>query len=305
MTRDIPFIKMEGCGNDYVYIDLLSGRGPVGGVRDLGDLPQLARWISDRHFGVGGDGLILIHPSDRADARMQMFNADGSEGEMCGNGIRCLARYLHDEGFARRSSLRVETGAGLKDLELRVVAGEVHSVRVDMGCPVLERAAIPMLGPPGRVILEPLEVDGRFLEITALSMGNPHCVLFVPEVARAPVATLGTAIENHPAFPRRTNVEFVQVIGEGEVAQRTWERGSGETLACGTGASAVCVAGVLAGRTQRSILNHLAGGDLRINWNADGHVLIEGPAREVFRGVWRPPAPSVRGAGAGNDPAVP
>src|SRR5512140_89574 len=255
---NIPFIKMEGCGNDYVYIDLLSGRGPQ--ERDLGaDLPGLARAMSDRHFGIGGDGLILIRPSHEADARMQMFNADGSEGEMCGNGIRCIARFLHDEGICRRSPLTIETGAGVLTLELNISDGRVETVRVDMGAPRLDRAEIPMAGPPGRVVNERFEIDGHVLGITAVSMGNPHAVIYVPDVSSFPVAALGPMIEKHPAFPRRTNVEFVQVIGSGEVRQRTWERGSGETLACGTGASAVCVAGVLSGRTGKTILDHLNG----------------------------------------------
>lgn len=282
---DIPFIKMEGCGNDYVYIDLISGNGPPESA--LGNLPELARRMSDRHYGIGSDGLILIRPSKSGDARMQMFNADGSESEMCGNGIRCVARFLHDEGVSRRSPVRIETGAGVLTLEIAATGGVVASVRVDMGMPEFDRARIPMSGPPGRVVGERLEVGGQTVEITAVSMGNPHCVLFVADVARAPVSELGSLIENHPLFPNRTNVEFVEVVSPAEVRQRTWERGSGETLACGTGASAVCVAGVLNGKTERNVLIHLKGGDLSLEWGADDHVFMRGPAREVFRGIWR------------------
>lgn len=282
-----PFVKMEGIGNDYVFIDLLPGRGSD--PSRLGDLAALARSVSDRHYGVGADGIILIRASDVAHARMQMFNADGSESEMCGNGIRCVARYLFDEGVVRANPMQLETGAGVLTLELLLQAGQVRAVRVDMGHPRLERAEIPMAGAPGRVILEPLEVGGVTVLVTAVSMGNPHAVLYVPDVDAAPVSTLGPLLETHAAFPRRTNVEFVQVLGRGEVRQRTWERGAGETLACGTGASAVCAAGVLTGRTDPRILNHLRGGDLTLEWLAGGSVFMEGPAREVFRGRWRNP----------------
>lgn len=283
----IPFIKMEGAGNDYVYIDILPGRGVP--LASLGNLPDLARALSDRHFGVGSDGLILIGPSERADARMQMFNADGSESEMCGNGIRCVARYLHDEKVVTGTRLTVETGSGVLDLAIELSHGEVAGVRVDMGAPRLERFDIPMRGVPGRVIDEPLELDGHRLHITAVSMGNPHCVVFVPSVDDAPVQTLGPLLETHPLFPERTNIEFVEVLDRGRVRQRTWERGSGETLACGTGASAVCVAGVLTDRTERVIENQLRGGKLHLEWRASGSVLMSGPAREVFRGHWSGP----------------
>jgi len=280
----IPFVKMEGAGNDYIYVDVLPGRGLD--VARLGDLPELARAMSDRHYGIGSDGLILIGPSERADARMRMFNADGSESAMCGNGIRCIARYLADEGIVAGPDLSIETGAGVLRLALRTERGRIVGVRVDMGAPRLERADIPMLGPTGMVVDEPLDIEGGVVKITALSMGNPHCVVYVPSVDEAPVTTLGPELENHPKFPERTNVEFVEVIDEGHVRQRTWERGSGETLACGTGASAVCVAGVLTGRTGRSIENELRGGRLHLEWSEAGAVFMTGPAREVFRGSW-------------------
>lgn len=287
----IPFMKMEGAGNDYVYIDVLPGRGVA--LSLLGDLPDLARRVSDRHMGIGSDGLILIGPSDKADARMQMFNADGSESAMCGNGIRCVARYLHDEGITVGPALRIETGAGVLDLALQLSNGRVDSVSVDMGVPRLERSEIPMRGAPGQVIEESIEVNGRLFHVTAVSMGNPHCVIFVPSIERAPVLTLGPKIERHSLFPERTNVEFVEVLDRGRVRQRTWERGSGETLACGTGASAVCVAGVLTGRTDPVIENQLLGGRLHLEWNPGGSVRMTGPAREVFRGEW--PRPGTTG----------
>jgi diaminopimelate epimerase len=247
----------------------------------------LARRISDRRFGVGGDGLILIRPSQQADARMQMFNADGSEAEMCGNGIRCVAKYVYDHGLCRRDQLRIETGAGVLEVRVETDGGSVRRVQVDMGEPILEPARIPTSLPGTPVVDSPLEIAGRRLNVTCVSMGNPHCVVFVHEATDELVLGLGPQIETAPYFPARVNVEFVEVIGPGEVRQRTWERGSGETWACGTGASAVCVAGVLTGRTDRRIVNHLRGGDLILQWNAaDNHVYMTGPAEEVFHGEW-------------------
>jgi diaminopimelate epimerase len=274
------FTKMHGAGNDYVYVDCFAQAVPA-------DLPELARRISDRRFGVGGDGLILIRPSQQADARMQMFNADGSEAEMCGNGIRCVAKYVYDHGLCRRDPLRIETGAGVLAVRVETEGGLVRRVQVDMGPPVLEASRIPTTLPVSPVVDVPLEVAGRRLNVTCVSMGNPHCVIFVPRATDELVLGLGPQIEASPYFPARVNVEFVEVIGPGEVRQRTWERGSGETWACGTGASAVCVAGVLTGRTERQIVNHLLGGDLLLRWNAtDNHVTMTGPAVEVFQGEW-------------------
>ena len=274
------FTKMHGAGNDYVYVDCFSQDVPD-------ELPELARRISDRRFGVGGDGLILIRPSESADARMQMFNADGSEAEMCGNGIRCVAKYVYDHGLCRRERLRIETGAGVLAVHVQTHDGLVQQVRVDMGSPILEASQIPTKLPGSPVVDVPLEVAGQRWNVTCVSMGNPHCVLFVPEATDELVLGLGPRIETAPEFPARVNVEFVEVIGPGEVRQRTWERGSGETWACGTGASAVCVAGVLTGRTQRRIVNHLRGGDLILQWNdADDRVPMTGPAEEVFQGQW-------------------
>lgn len=275
------FTKMHGIGNDYVYVNCFDEPLPK-------DIPGLARRISDRHFGVGGDGLILICPSDNgADARMRMFNADGSESEMCGNGLRCVAKYVYDHGIKRADTLRLQTGRGILSVQLELKNKLVDRVRVNMGQPILEAAKIPTRlegNPPVNV---PLAVAGRTLPVTCISMGNPHCVTFVEECTDELVLGLGPKIEHAPQFPARVNVEFIEVLSPTEVRQRTWERGSGETLACGTGASAVCVAGVLAGRTERKIVAHLLGGDLELEWNeADGNVYKTGPAVEVFSGVW-------------------
>jgi diaminopimelate epimerase len=274
------FVKMEGCGNDYIYVDCFRQPMPH-------DPAGLSRAISDRHFGVGGDGLILICPSDKADARMRMFNADGSESEMCGNGVRCVAKFVHDHGLVRKPTLRVETGRGVLTLELEVAGGAVRQVRVDMGEPILAAAQIPTTLPGDPPQDVPLEAGGTTLRVTCVSMGNPHCVTFVDEITDAQVLGLGPQVEKHPAFPRRVNAEFVRVNRPDDVTMRVWERGSGETLACGTGACAVAVAGVLTGRTQRRVTAHLPGGDLRLHWSeADNHVYMTGPAVEVFSGDW-------------------
>lgn len=278
----ITFTKMHGAGNDYVYVDCFAHPVP-------NDLPTLAQHIAHRRFGVGGDGLILVMPSDTCDARMRMFNADGSESEMCGNGIRCVAKYVYDHGHCRKDRLRIETGAGPLDIQLHVEGDQAVAATVDMGPPILTPAQIPTTLRSGELPLidVPLDVDGLELNVTCVSMGNPHCVCFVPKATDELVHRVGPLIENHPAFPNRTNVEFVEVLSRGEVRQRTWERGSGETWACGTGASAVCVAGVLTNRTDRTILNHLLGGDLRLQWPAnDAAVLMTGPATEVFSGTY-------------------
>lgn len=274
------FTKMHGAGNDYVYVDGFQEKLPA-------DLPGLARRISDRRFGVGGDGLILILPSDQADARMRMYNADGSEGEMCGNGIRCVAKYVYDHGIARKPELRIETKAGILPLNVTTAGGLVEKVRVNMGPPILAAERIPTTLPGDPVVDAALDVGGRNFRVTSVSMGNPHCVIFVEQATDELVLGCGPKIELDPHFPARVNVEFVEVLGPGEVRQRTWERGSGETWACGTGASAVCVAGVLTGRTSRRIVNHLRGGDLELHWDeADNHVYMTGPAAEVFSGDW-------------------
>jgi diaminopimelate epimerase len=279
------FTKMHGAGNDYVYVDCFSQPAPK-------DIAGLARRVSDRRFGVGGDGLILICPSERADAEMRMYNVDGSYGEMCGNGIRCVAKYLYDHGIARRDKLAIESGGRMLSLELHTSNGTVNQVRVDMGEPVLIPAQIPTtlrsaLGQDQPVVDVPLAAGGREFGATCISMGNPHCVVFVDEPSDEWVLGIGPKIETDAHFPKRVNVEFAKVVSQVELQQRTWERGSGETLACGSGACAVCVAGVLTGRTSRDVKIHLRGGDLSIEWNEpDNHVYMTGPAVEVFSGEW-------------------
>jgi len=275
------FVKMHGAGNDYVYIDCFRETPPQRPA-------ELAPKIADRHFGVGGDGLILVTPSETADARMRMFNADGSEAEMCGNGVRCVAKYVYESGISRNNPLRIETGRGVLVLDLVLENDRVQKVRVNMGEPILNPTEIPTSLAAGldRVTEYPLEVEGRTLTVTCVSMGNPHCVIFVEELTDSLVHGLGPTIERHPAFPHRVNVEFVHVESAGAVRARVWERGSGETLACGTGACAVCVAGVLTGRTDRRLAVRLPGGILEIEWSEQGPVFLTGPAVEVFRGDW-------------------
>lgn len=275
------FTKMQGIGNDYVYVNCFDVPFPK-------DPAELARRIADRHFGVGGDGLILICPSDNgADARMRMFNADGSESEMCGNGLRCVAKYVYDHGIKQSEKLQIQTGRGILAVDLEISGGQAIRARVNMGQPILEGPKIPTKLSGNPPLDAPLSVDGRSLLVTCVSMGNPHCVTYVDQASDDLVRGLGPKIEHHAMFPARVNVEFIEIISPTEVRQRTWERGSGETLACGTGASAVCVAGVLTGRTERRIINHLRGGDLELEWNAaDNCVYKTGPAVEVFSGDW-------------------
>ena len=273
------FTKMHGCGNDYVYVDCFRESVP--------DPAGLARAVADRHCGVGSDGLILIAPAAAADVRMRMFNADGSESAMCGNGIRCVAKYAWDHALARANPMRVQTLAGVKTIQLMIENGLVVAATVDMGEPILEPTLIPVNTPGPRAVDVPLLVGGQALAITCVSMGNPHAVIYVDDVAGVPLETLGPKVERHAAFPQRVNAHWVQVHSADEVTMRTWERGSGVTQACGTGASAVCVAGVLTGRTARKIITHLPGGDLELEWRqADGRVYMTGPATEVFQGDW-------------------
>ena len=274
------FTKMHGAGNDYVYVDCFD--------QEVSEPAALARAISDRHFGVGGDGLILILPSTQAHVRMRMFNADGSEAQMCGNGVRCLAKYAHDHGRARENPMNVETAAGIKTIQLQLGAdGRVAAATVDMGEPILDPARIPVAIPQRRVVDLPIRTSKHAFNMTCVSMGNPHAVIYVPDVSAVPLEEVGPELEHHRLFPQRVNAHFVQAHSDREVTMRTWERGSGITLACGTGASAVCVAGVLTGRTGRQITAHLPGGDLQLEWRGDGeHVFMTGPAVEVFAGDW-------------------
>jgi diaminopimelate epimerase len=273
------FVKMHGCGNDYVYVDGFDETPPK-------DPAALAVRISDRHTGVGSDGLILVLPCEEADAEMRMFNRDGSIGEMCGNGLRCVGKLLHDRGHVRRERLRVKTGAGIKELDLFIERGEVVRVRIHMGRAITRPAEIPVCLPGERIVDHPLEVCGRTFAITCVSMGNPHCVVPVSDVARFPVAEIGAAIENHPAFPHRTNVEFVEPIARDAVRQRTFERGSGETLACGSGACAVAVAERLRGRSAGTLHVELLGGVLDVDVAPSLDVCLTGAAEHVFDGVW-------------------
>jgi diaminopimelate epimerase len=276
----MKFTKMHGAGNDYVYVNCFEEKLPE-------PADKLAIKISDRRFGVGGDGLILIEPTDAGDARMRMFNADGSEAEMCGNGIRCVAKYVYDHGIASKESLAIETGNGVLQLELEIVNGKAEQITVDMGEPKLSPELVPTTLATEPVINLKTVFAGTDVSVTCVSMGNPHCVIFVPKATDELVLGVGPKIENDIHFPRRTNVEFIEVISPTELRQRTWERGSGETWACGTGASAVCVAGVLTGNSQREVLIHLLGGDLRLRWDeATNHVFMTGGATEVFTGVW-------------------
>ncbi|MFD2370902.1 diaminopimelate epimerase [Brevibacillus sp. GCM10020057] len=284
----MKFTKLHGLGNDYVYVN--------GFAEDLTgvDLPELARRVSDRHFGIGGDGLILILPSERADFRMRVFNHDGSEAKNCGNGLRCVSKYVFDYGLTDQRTFSVETLGGIvKPVVSLDESGKVNLVTIDMGEPRFERASIPMTGiPEEKALEETIEVDGEAFTMTAVSMGNPHAVLFMDEVLDEDVLKYGPKIEFHEWFPERTNVEFIQILDREEILFRVWERGSGVTLACGTGACAAAVAAIVSGRTERKVTVHLAGGDLLIEWReSDNRVFMTGPATEVFSGVYHGPIP--------------
>jgi diaminopimelate epimerase len=274
----MKFTKMHGLGNDYVYLNGFTER--------VADAAALSRIISDRHTGIGSDGLILIQPSRNADVRMEMYNADGSRGEMCGNGIRCVAKYAVERGLARGPKLRIETDAGIKAVECVMEGGKVASVRVDMGRPELKAKAIPTRITADRVVEYPLRIGGVEYRITCVSMGNPHAVVFVHDLHKVDLVEIGPKFEHAPDFPNRINTHFVRVDSPTHVTMRTWERGSGATRACGTGACAVCVAGVLTRRTERRITTCLPGGELQIEWPDDDHVYMTGEAVEVFTGDW-------------------
>ena len=260
------FTKMEGLGNDYIYIDCLRGCPP--------DLPALARRMSDRHFGVGSDGIITIGPSDKADFSMRIYNADGSEGEMCGNGIRCVGKYVYDRGLTEKTALRIETRSGIKELSLTLVGRQVVGATVDMGR--------PLVSPPRQ-----LRVGGRIWSVTQVSMGNPHLVIFVEEPERLDLRELGPLFERHPDYPGGVNTEFAAALTPDHLQMRVWERGSGETLACGTGACAVLAAAAANGLARRRATVDLPGGTLTLNWDeTDGHIHMTGPARTVFEGEW-------------------
>jgi len=271
----LRFTKMHGIGNDYVYVDCFS--------QTLADPSALARRVSPRRTGIGSDGLILICPSRVADCRMEMYNADGSRGQMCGNGIRCVAKYVYEHGLAPRHVLHIETDAGIKTLQLHPVGKRVQRVTVDMGEPILDGRRIPVAA-DGRIVDAPLQVDGTMYQVTCVSMGNPHCVIFVNDVAALSLEQLGPRFEHHPFFPERVNTEFIEVLNRTQLRMRVWERGSGETAACGTGACAALVAAVLNDRADHRAVVQLNGGDLDIEWRNDNHVLMTGAAEEVFSG---------------------
>ena len=272
------FSKWQGCGNDFVLVDCFK--------ENVDDFAAFAKQVCDRHYGIGGDGVLYVLPSDKADSRMRIFNTDGSEAEMCGNGIRCFARYLHDFGLTAKEAFTVETGAGILVPRLQLEAGKVTGVRVDMGEPVLEGEKIPVKGfGMDRVIEEDITVKGQDYKMTCVSMGNPHCVIFVDDAEAFPIHELGASFESHPAFPRKTNTEFVEVRDRQHVRMRVWERGAAVTLACGTGSCATGVAGVLTGRTDRKVEVELDGGKLTVEWDeATNHVFMTGPAELVFTG---------------------
>ena len=277
----MKFTKMQGIGNDYVYVNCLQ--------ETIENPSELAKKISDRHYGVGSDGLIMINPSDKADFEMEMYNADGSRGEMCGNGIRCVAKYVYDYGLTDKTSISVETLAGIKYLDLTVEDGKVVLVKVDMGKPMLRPEEVPVVSEKEEVIDEPITVGGQEYRMTCVSMGNPHAVVFIDQdVKEFPLETVGVKFENHERFPKRVNTEFVNVLDRHTAQMRVWERGSGETLACGTGACAVAVACALNGLTEDEVTVKLLGGDLQIKWDREKNtVYMTGPAEVVFDGEWK------------------
>lgn len=277
----MQFSKLHGLGNDFVLMDAISQ--PV----DEDELPVLTRRLCDRRLGVGGDGFMLVLPSETADFCMRIWNADGTEAEMCGNGIRCFAKYVYDHGLTRQQEIRIETLSGIRVAELQVERNRVQSVRIDMGIPRFLRSEIPMeAGTPDPLPpLYPLKIDDRLFEVTCVNTGTPHAAIFLQEeVSEFPVAHYGALIEHHEWFPQRTNVQFAQVLHSHAVRVRPWERSAGETMACGTGACAVVVAGVLTGRLERRTRTRLPGGDLQIEWREDDRLFMTGPAEEVFTG---------------------
>lgn len=276
----MKFTKMQGIGNDYVYVNCFQEKVDHPG--------EVAKKVSDRHFGIGSDGLILIKPSDVADFEMDMYNSDGSRGAMCGNGIRCVAKYVYDYGLTDKTSITVNTASGIKYLDLTIENGKTVQVRVNMGAPILEAKNIPVVSEQERMIDAPIRVDGKEYHITTVSMGNPHAVTYIDDVKGLEIEKIGPKFENHVIFPDRVNTEFVRVIDRQTVEMRVWERGAGETLACGTGACAVAVASILNGLTEDEVTVKLLGGDLKIYWDRkENLVYMTGPAEVVFDGEIR------------------
>ena len=276
---DIAFVKLHGLGNDYHFIE--ADRYP--GV----DWPELSRQMSHRHLGAGSDGIILVQPGETHAFKMRIFNADGSEAETCGNGIRCFAKYVYERGMTQDTTFTIETLAGPNEVNLFVQDGKVERVRSNMGRPRFERAEIPMTGPAGRVMEEDLTLDDRTVQITCANIGNPHAVVFVEDATKINLAEIGPKIEHHPSFPKRTNVEFVTVQDRDNIVMRIWERGSGITMASGSGSCGSALASMITGRVNRRVNVHLVYGALTIHWDeADDHVYQEGPATEAYSGVW-------------------
>ena len=276
------FFKMQGLGNDYVYIDCINGKEPV-------DIKNLTRRLSNRHFGVGSDGLILLCKSKVADLKMRMFNSDGSEAQMCGNGIRCVAKLAYELGLICEEITTIETLSGIKTLKLNIVKGKVNTVEVDMGEPILEATKIPV-SPRAKIedgkISTEFEIKDKKIELTCVSIGNPHAVTFVNDIKNFKVAEYGPILENADIFPEKANIEFVEIVDKNNIKMRVWERGSGETLACGTGACSSVVASSLNGYTDRKVNVQLLGGNLEIEWKPNNHVHMTGPAVTVFKGEW-------------------
>ena len=275
----MKFTKMHGCGNDYIYVD---------GAKEIltpQEKPEVVRRLSDRHFGIGGDGVIFINPSKEADFEMEMYNMDGSRAEMCGNGIRCVAKFVYDKGLTDKTSISVISCGKIKYLTLTVENGKVSTVEVNMGSPILKAENVPVISDKEEVIGDEIEVDGEIYKMTCVSMGNPHAVVFMDEVEGLPLEKMGPLFENHVRFPKRINTEFVKVLDENTVEMRVWERGTGETLACGTGACATVVACVLNGLTKKQVTVKLLGGNLQIQWDRESNlVYMTGPATTVFEG---------------------
>ena len=275
----MKFTKMHGCGNDYVYVDGAKEHIPQE------EKPELVKRLSDRHFGIGGDGVIFINPSGEADFEMEMYNMDGSRAEMCGNGIRCVAKFVYDKGLTDKTSISIISCGKIKYLELTVSEGKVSSVQVNMGSPILRAEEIPVVSERQEIIGESIEVGGQIYEMTCVSMGNPHAVVFLQDMAELEIEKLGPLFENHQRFPKRINTEFVKILDEETIEMRVWERGTGETLACGTGACAATVAAILNGLTKDSVTVKLLGGNLQIRWDRQENlVYMTGPAAIVFEG---------------------
>ena len=273
----MKFTKMHGIGNDYVYVNCFK--------ETVENPSEVAIKVSNRHFGIGSDGLILIKPSEVADGKMEMYNADGSQGAMCGNGIRCVAKYMYDYGITDKTSISVETKSGIKYLDLTLKNGKVDTVKVNMGAPILRASEIPVVSEKEQVISEPVTVDGKEWKITSVSMGNPHAITYIDDVKHLEIEKIGPKFENHEIFPDRVNTEFVHVIDRNTVEMRVWERGSGETYACGTGACAVAVSSILNGLTEEEVTVKLLGGDLKIFWDRqENRIYMTGSATTVFDG---------------------